>query len=155
MTTGGGCWLTNSHVVQQDAGQPALLRKALPFDSTIQIRHRVLKGETKFDVKKGAIAVTVDARWHQADDDSGEEQQQQQAGPALDVAEVCEAPPYDVEVTQVGLVKDSSYGSCTFAATGPVKAIWNAFRTTRTTSRSRHPTTTRTASLRVMSESRR
>ena len=117
-----------AHIVQQDAGQPALLRKALPFDSKIQIRHRVLKGETQFDVKKGAIAVTVDARWYRADDDSGEEEEQQQqpSGPGLSVEELCEAPPYDVEVTQVGWVKDSSYGSCTFAATGPVKAIWNS-----------------------------
>jgi hypothetical protein len=111
-----------AHVVQQDSGNPALMRKALPFDSTIQMRHRVLKGQTKFEVKTGAIAVTSDARWHIRDDDveEGEEPKRQE----LSTKEVCGTPTYGITVTQEGWW-DTDYGTCYFPATGPRRAVWN------------------------------
>lgn len=111
-----------AHVVQQDGREPALMRKALPFDSTIRIRHQVLKGETNFDVKKGALAVTADTRWHLREDESDEKQRDV---PRLGAKAVCGEPAYEIAVTQVGTLWDSEYGSCSFASNGPVKALWN------------------------------
>ncbi len=111
-----------AHVVQQERGEPGLMRTALPFESTIQLQHRVLKGETKFVVKKGAIAVTADARWHLREEEGSEEPQ---AGPVPDETKVCGTAPYQITVSQIGALWDSEYGSCSFPSTGPGKAIWN------------------------------
>lgn len=112
-----------AHVVQQDALGPALMRKALPFDSTIELHHRVLKGQTEFEVKNGTIAVTADARWHFDDENDTE---QEDTGPRMLSAEqVCGTPTFEVTVSQEGKIWDSDYGSCTFPSNRPAKAIWD------------------------------
>jgi Domain of unknown function (DUF4157) len=108
-----------AHVVQQESGNPALMRKALPFDSTIEMRHRVLKGQTKFEVTTGAIAVTADARWHIRDEEGEEERRQE-----LPTEKVCGTPTYGITVTQEAWW-DTDYGTCYFPSTGPRRAVWN------------------------------
>ena len=108
-----------AHVVQQADGGPALMRKALPFESKFTLRQRVLKGSTKFEVKTGAIAVTGDARWHIYGDQAAPGRQSRSS------RESCGTPDYHVSVTREGW-RDTDYGECTFAATGPTRRVWNA-----------------------------
>jgi hypothetical protein len=109
-----------AHIVQQDDGGPALMRKALPFESKFILRQRVLKGRTRFDVKTGAIAVTGDARWHIYGDQAAPGRQTRRSKDA------CGTPDYQISVTQERSLRDQDYGTCSFSATGPTRRVWNA-----------------------------
>jgi hypothetical protein len=120
-----GRWLLAhelAHVLQQKEGQPVVMRTALPFDSTISVHHRVLVGETRFEVGKDAVAITADARWHLSDEEADN---QGSRGSGLAEHEVCKSNAYHITLNQVGRLWDSEYGTCTFPSGGPVRSVWN------------------------------
>jgi Domain of unknown function (DUF4157) len=109
-----------AHVVQQDGARPALMRRALPFEGPFRLRQRYHEGDTKFEVKTGAIAVTGDARWHIFGDQAAPGRQSQSSKRS------CGTPDYKISVTQERTLRDQDYGACSFSATGPTRRVWNA-----------------------------
>jgi hypothetical protein len=96
--------------VLQRVFHTVMMRSPLPFSSTVNICHRLLKSRD-FKVSKGGLKVSLDARWH---------------GPSEGAAS-CEEhrqTPYHVTLTQKNTFLDSDYGTCEFDPGKLNNRIW-------------------------------
>ncbi|WP_394833413.1 DUF4157 domain-containing protein [Pendulispora rubella] len=89
--------------------RPVVMRKEL-FSSTVNICRRLLKSRD-FKVSQGGLAVSIEAFWH---------------GPE-DGASSCashRSHPYNVTLSQSGLLRDPDYGTCEFDPQRSSTRIW-------------------------------
>jgi hypothetical protein len=94
-----------------DSG-PLTVQRSLPFTSSIEIHHRVLKSRV-FRVTEGGIRVTVNAGWHQSEEWKGPEP-----------PECGSANTFQVQLSDDGTIFDSNFGGCTMPMGAPASRVW-------------------------------
>lgn len=94
----------------QRVSAPAVMRAPL-FDSTMQICQRVLKSRV-FHVSEGGVVVTANAAWEPSPEWRGADR------PA------CGREVYEMELSRVGTLWDSSIDSCEFHHGAPMSRNW-------------------------------
>jgi len=111
-----------THVVQQTGAGAAgaRLMRSPNLDSTIKMRHRVLKGQTVFQVPAGGLLVTITAGWGASDDWGGEGDRQAQD----DARPACGDTPLNVTLTKKNTFFDDEYGTCGFDTGSTATRQW-------------------------------
>ena len=96
--------------VVQRALRPLIMRSPLPFSSTVEICHSLLKTR-EFKVAKAGVRVNLDTRWIGPDEGAAS-------------CETHRRQPYNVTLTEKGWLFDDDYGSCEFDPEGPSSRAW-------------------------------
>jgi hypothetical protein len=102
-----------THVVQQTASATdvRVMRKQV-LDSHVEMKRRVLNGQTVFRISQGGLVVTANGNWEPSEEWQGNERPP------------CPGSTYSVTLNKKSRFLDTSYGSCAFEMGSSVSRQW-------------------------------